>query len=349
MPETTFEAVIPAPPRLLDRVREAIRVRHYSPRTEKAYIFWIRRFIVFHRKRHPDTMGEPEIAGFLKALAMRGRVSATTQNQAFSALLFLYRSVLGRELRGLADTPRAKTPVRLPVVLSPTEVAAILGHMSGTPALVAALLYASGLRLLEALQLRIKDIDFDRKEIIVRRGKGDKDRRTMLTPGLELALLSHLVDVQSQHEHDRLTGGVCVALPHALAGKYPNATKEWPWQWVFPATRTFIEEKTRRRFRHHLHETVVQRAFKEALRRSGVAKAATCHTLRHSFATHLLERGYDVRTIQELLGHADVSTTMIYTHVLNRGGRGVQSPFEYLPPLPLSKYTARPGRDSAGG
>ncbi|MBK5256085.1 MAG: integron integrase [Vicinamibacteria bacterium] len=291
MPERTLEAVPPQPPRLLDRVREANRVRHYSPRTEKAYIFWIRRFIVFHRKRHPDTMGEPEIAGFLKSLAMRGRVSATTQNQAFSALLFLYRCVLGRELRGLAGTPRAKMPEHLPVVLSPAEVAAILGHMTGTPALAAALLYGSGLRLLEALQLRIKDIDFERKEIIVRRGKGKKDRRTMLPPGLELALLSHLVDVQSRYEHERLMGGVCVALPHGLARKYPNATKEWAWQWVFPATRTFLDTNTGLRFRHHLHETVLQRAFKEALRRSGVAKAATCHTLRHYAGYRIMPGG----------------------------------------------------------
>jgi len=342
MPERPIQVAPTQPPRLLDRVREAIRVRHYSPRTEKAYIFWIRRFIVFHRKRHPDTMAEPEIAGFLKSLAMRGSVSATTQNQAFSALLFLYRAVLGRELKGLSGTPRAKQPDHLPVVLSTGEVAAVLKEMSGVPALVATLLYGSGLRLLEALSLRIKDIDFDRKEIVVRRGKGKKDRRTMLPPSLEMPLLSHLVDMQNQFERERRGGGICVALPYGLARKYPNATKEWAWQWVFPASRTFIDRRTGRRFRHHLHETVLQRSFREALLKSGIAKPASCHTLRHSFATHLLERGYDVRTIQELLGHSDVSTTMIYTHVLNRGGRGVLSPLEQLPTQPLSKYTAKP-------
>ena len=341
MPENRIEAAPPAAPRLLDRVREAIRTRHYSPHTERAYIFWIRRFVVFHGKRHPDVMGEREIGVFLGSLANRLRVSATTQNQAFSALLFLYRAVLGRELKGLQGTPRAKTPERVPVVLSPPEVSAILNEMSGAPALAASLLYGSGLRIAEVLELRVKDIDFDRKEIIVRRGKGKKDRRTMLPPGLELALLTHLVEVQKLHERDQRLGGVHVALPDRLHRKYPSASREWAWQWAFPAARTYIETRTGWRFRHHLHPTVLQRAFKDALRRSGVSKAASCHTLRHSFATQLLERGYDVRTIQELLGHADVSTTMIYTHVLNRGGRGVLSPFEGLPPQPLSKYTAR--------
>lgn len=341
MPETRLEAVAPAKPRLLDRVREAIRSRHYSPRTEKAYVFWIRRFIVFSGRRHPDTMAEPEITRFLEALATRLRVSASTQNQAFSAILFLYRAVLGRELKGLQGTPRAKLPERVPVVLSPPEVAAILEGMNGPAALAASLIYACGLRLMEVLQLRIKDVDFDRKEIVVRRGKGRKDRRTMLPPGLEIALLSHLIEVQRQYEYDRRRSGVCVALPDRLARKYPNAEKEWAWYWVFPATRTYLDARTARRFRHHLHPTVLQRAFKDALRLSGVAKAASCHTLRHSFATHLLERGYDLRTIQELLGHADISTTMIYTHVLNRGGRGVQSPWEHLPSPRLSKYTAR--------
>ena len=341
--EVRAEVVSAAKPRLLDRVREAIRSRHYSPRTERAYVFWIRRFIVFSGRRHPDVMGEPEIATFLTALATRLRVSASTQNQAFSAILFLYRAVLGRELKGLQGTPRAKLPERIPVVLSPNEVAAVLGEMNGTPALLASLLYACGLRLLEVLQLRVKDIDFDRKEIVIRRGKGQKDRRTMLPPGLELPLLTHLVDVQSRYEQDERRGGVHVALPHRLAHKYPNAGREWAWRWVFPATRTYIDPETKLLFRHHLHETALQRAVKEALRRSGVAKAASCHTFRHSFATHLLERGYDLRTIQELMGHADVATTMIYTHVLNRGGRGVQSPWEHLPKLPLSKYLARKG------
>jgi integron integrase len=340
MPENRIEAVPFPKPRLLDRVRDAIRGRNYSPRTEKAYVFWIRRFIVFNGRRHPDTMGEPEISRFLEALATRLRVSASTQNQAFSAILFLYRTVLGRELTGLQGTPRAKLPERVPVVLSPSEVSSIFIHMRGVPALAAALLYACGLRLTEALQLRIKDIDFDQKEIVVRRGKGQKDRRTMLPPGLEIPLLSHLIEVQRQFEHN-VRRGVSVALPNRLARKYPNACVEWAWQWVFPATRTWRDPNTGRRFRHHMHDTVLQRAFREAVIRSGVTKPATCHTLRHSFATHLLERGYDLRTIQELLGHADISTTMIYTHVLNRGGRGVQSPWDHLPPLSLSNYQAK--------
>ena len=338
MPEGPLAA--PQPPRLLERVRQAVRARHYSPRTEKAYVFWIRRFIVFSGRRHPDTMAEPEITKFLEALATRLQVSASTQNQAFSAILFLYRTVLGRELKGLQGTPRAKLPERVPVVLSQDEVAAILGQMRGVTALVASLLYACGLRLSEALQLRIKDIDFDRKEILVRRGKGQKDRRTMLPEGLEAPLLTHLIAVQRQHDADRSHGNLRVALPHRLAFKYPEAGKEWAWYWVFPATRTYVDA-TGRRFRHHLHESVLQKAFNDARRLSGVTKLAGCHTLRHSFATHLLERGYDLRTIQELLGHADVSTTMIYTHVLNRGGRGVVSPWEYLPQRLLSSYPAR--------
>ena len=333
----------PPPRRLLDRVRDAIRTRHYSPRTEKAYIFWIRRFIVFNGRRHPDDMGEPEIARFLAAVATRLRVSAATQNQAFSAVLFLYRYVLGREIKGLEGTPRAKLPERVPVVLSPGEVVSILSRLRGTPALIATLLYGSGLRLSEAMQLRVKDIDFDRKEIIVRRGKGQKDRRTMLPPGLEVPLIKHLISVEKGFKLDQLRGDIRVQLPEALVRKYPNANAEWGWQWVFPATRTWRDPLTGLRYRHHLHETVLQRAFRTAVARSGVAKPASCHTLRHSFATHLLERGYDLRTIQELLGHSDISTTMIYTHVLNRGGRGVQSPLEHLPALPLSKYPARRG------
>ncbi len=339
MPDNRAE-VVSAKPRLLDRVREVIRSRHYSPRTEKAYVFWIRRFIVFSGKRHPDTMAEPEITRFLEALATRLRVSASTQNQAFSAILFLYRSVLGRELSGMQGTPRAKLPERIPVVLSREEVAAILGQMFGPPALAAALMYGAGLRLLETLQLRIKDVDLDRKEIIVRRGKGQKDRRTMLPPSLEIPLVTHLIEVERLYNND-VRNRISVGLPHRLARKYPNVRQEWAWQWVFPAARTYLDPECALRLRHHVHETVVQRAFKDAVRRSGIAKAASCHTLRHSFATHLLESGYDLRTIQELLGHADISTTMIYTHVLNRGGRGVHSPLEGLPSQPLSKYAAR--------
>ena len=343
MPATRLEVPQPAPPRLLDRVREAIRSRHYSPRTEKAYVFWIRRFIVFSGRRHPDTMGEPEITKFLGALATRLRVSASTQNQAFSAILFLYRTVLGRELKGLQGTPRAKLPERVPVVLSQNELSAIFSNLRGVPAVAAALLYASGLRLSEAMQLRVKDIDFDRKEIVIRRGKGQKDRRTMLPPGLEMPLLAHLIRVQKDFDRDLLRGGVHVDLPGRLARKYPKASLEWGWRWVFPATRTWLDPASGKRFRHHLHESVLQRAFHEAVQDSGITKAASCHTLRHSFATHLLERGYDLRTIQELLGHADISTTMIYTHVLNRGGRGVQSPWEDLLALQSTQHAPRAG------
>ncbi len=343
MSETRVEAAPSPKPRFLDHVREVIRSKHYSPRTEKAYVFWIRRFIVFSGRRHPDTMAEPEITKFLEALATRLRVSASTQNQAFSAILFLYRNVLGRELKGLQGTPRAKLPERIPVVLSQNEVAAILDRMSGPAGLAASLIYACGLRLMEVLQLRVKDIDFDLKEIVVRRGKGQKDRRTMLPPGLEMALLAHLIEVQRLHEADHRSGNIYVALPNRLGRKYPNAVRDWQWYWAFPAARTFVDAAGRR-FRHHLHETVLQRAFNDALRGSGVLKPATCHSLRHSFATHLLERGYDLRTIQELLGHSDISTTMIYTHVLNRGGRGVESPWQHLPPQLLSKYTAGRGQ-----
>jgi integron integrase len=319
----------PAPPRLLDRVRQAIRARHYSPRTEKAYVFWIRRYIFFYKaKRHPDTMGAVEVRDFLAALATRYHVSASTQNQAFSALLFLYRDVLGLELAGLQDVVRAKRPTRLPQVLSRHEVAEILRHIEGAPWLMAMLLYGAGLRLLECARLRIKDVDFDRREVIVRDGKGRKDRVTLLPERVQAPLAVHIDRVHAQHLEDLHRGAGFVELPDALATKYPNAAREWAWQWVFPATRTYYHGPTATVRRHHLHESVLQRAFKTALRVSGVPKPASCHSLRHSFATHLLESGYDIRTIQELLGHADVATTMIYTHVLNRGGRGVLSPVD---------------------
>jgi integron integrase len=315
-------------PRLLDRVRGVLRARHFSRRTEQAYVAWIRRFIFFHGKRHPDGLGAPEVAGYLGHLASRCEVSASTQKQAFSALLFLYREVLGRELAGLDKVPRARLPERLPVVLSRDEVVALLGRMHGTPRLMASLMYGAGLRLLECCRLRVKDVDFARQELLVRDGKGRKDRVTVLPGRLVPPLRAHLERVQRQHLADLEGHAGYVALPGALARKYPNANREWAWQWVFPAARVHTDGATGERRRHHLHESVLQREFAAAVRAEKLAKPATCHTLRHSFATHLLETGYDLRTIQELLGHADVSTTMIYTHVLNRGGRGVRSPLD---------------------
>jgi integron integrase len=320
----------PQPPRLLDRVRGILRARHFSARTEKAYVGWIRRFVLFHGRRHPDGLGAPEVALYLGHLAVQRHVSASTQNQAFSALLFLYREVLGRDLAGLAEVPRARRPERLPVVLSREEVAAVLGHLRGTPGLMASLMYGGGLRLLECCRIRVKDVDFARCEIFVRDGKGRKDRVTVLPARLAPRLEAHLERVQSQHLSDVEGTAGYVALPDALARKFPNASREWPWQWVFPAARVYTDAETGERRRHHLHETVLQRAFAAAVDAAKLTKTASCHTLRHSFATHLLETGYDIRTIQELLGHADVSTTMIYTHVLNRGGRGVRSPLDLL-------------------
>ena len=326
----------PPPPResgreapLLDQVREAIRTRHYSRSTEQAYVHWIRRYILFHGKRHPAEMAEEEIKAFLTHLAVRRRVSASTQNQALSAILFLYRNVLQKELAWIEGIVRAKRPIRLPVVLTRAEVSRVIKEMSGTPRLVASLLYGSGLRLMECLHLRIKDIDFERNQITVRDGKGRKDRVTVLPASIRPALLEQVRRTRGRHERDLERGCGSVEIPGALARKYPRAPWEWGWQWVFPATRLYHGRETRQWRRHHIHETVIQRAFKEAVGRSGIAKPASCHTLRHSFATHLLQDGYDIRTIQELLGHRDVSTTMIYTHVLNRGGRGVRSPLDW--------------------
>jgi integron integrase len=320
----------PPPPRLLDRVRGVLHARHFSPRTEKAYVAWIRRFILFHGKRHPDRLGAPEVTGYLSHLASNRHVSASTQNQAFSALLFLYREVLGRELAGLEEVPRARLPDRLPVVLAREEVGAVLRQMSGTPALMASLMYGAGLRLLECCRLRVKDLDFARQEILVHDGKGRKDRVTVLPARLAPRLREHVERVRRQHLADLEGHAGYVALPGALARKFPNANREWTWQWVFPAARIHTDLATGERRRHHLHESVLQRDFAAAVRAAKLTKTASCHTLRHSFATHLLETGYDIRTIQELLGHADVSTTMVYTHVLNRGGRGVRSPLDLL-------------------
>jgi len=326
-PKLGHPAGNPDRPRLLDQVRDLLRARHYSPRTEKAYIGWIRRFIHFHGNRHPDTMAEAEIGAYLSSLA-ESKVSASTQNQALAAVLFLYQQVLGRELEWLGNMVHAKRPVRVPVVLRRDEVRTLLSHLDGAKWLVCALLYGGGLRLLEAVQLRVKDIDLDRREVIVRRGKGQKDRRTVLPGLLVERLRSHLAAVRTRHADDLETGAGCVALPEALARKYPNANREWIWQWVFPATRTYVEPITNEIRRHHLHESVIQRAVRQAAIVAEISKPVTPHTLRHSFATHLLEDGYDIRTIQELLGHNDVATTMIYTHVLNRGAGGVRSPLD---------------------
>jgi len=313
-------------PKLLDRVREANRLRHGSRSTEKSYVGWIRRFILFHGKRHPAEMGAPEVTQFLSALAVEGQVAASTQNQALSALLFLYRHVLHQDLPWLDDIVRARRPKHLPVVLTRDEVRAVISKLDGTPRLMATLLYGAGLRLLECVRLRVQDLDFAMNQIIVRDGKGAKDRVTVLPAVAKEPLTQHLLKVKRQHEADLIWGAGWVELPWALARKYPNAGREWPWQWIFPATRFYLHRATGQRRRHHLHETVLQRAVLEAARRARLGKRATPHTFRHSFATHLLENGRDIRTVQELLGHNDVSTTMIYTHVLNRGPSGVTSP-----------------------
>jgi len=332
-PETTgfVEGRPPAPkPKLLDQVRAAIRTRHYSGRTEQAYVGWIRRFILFHGKRHPAEMGAEEVTRFLSSLAVRDNVAASTQNQALAALLFLYQHVLGQELPWLDGLVHAKRPQRLPVVLTRDEVRAVLGELRGTPRLMALLLYGAGLRLLECAELRVKDVDFAKSALTVRESKGAKDRVTVLPASVKDDLMRHLERVRQLHVRDLSTGAGWVELPYALTRKYPNAGREWPWQWVFPATRTYVDPTSRERRRHHLHESVLQRVVRIAVLRAGISKPATCHTLRHSFATHLLEDGADIRTIQQLLGHRDVSTTMIYTHVLNRGPGAVRSPADRL-------------------
>jgi integron integrase len=317
-------------PRLLDAVREGLRARHYSRRTEKAYVAWIRRYIVFHGKRHPRDMGAAEVTRFLNALAVEGRVSASTQNQALGALLFLYRTVLGVDLPWLDDLVRARRPRRLPIVLSRTEVRAVIAQLTGTRQLMACLLYGGGMRLLECVRLRVKDVDFAANQVVVRAGKGNQDRLTVLPRTVHEPLRRQLERVHCLHAHDVAHGAGWVELPEALGRKYPTAGRELAWQWVFPATRLYRDPETGQRRRHHLHETVLQRAVRQAVRAAGITKPATCHTFRHSFATHLLEAGYDIRTVQELLGHRDVATTMIYTHVLNRGPGAVRSPADLL-------------------
>ncbi len=315
-------------PGLLAQVRDRVRVKHYSLRTEKAYVSWIRRFILANGKRHPREMGATELEAFLTALATRGKVAASTQNQALSALLFLYREVLGIDLPWMEDITRAKRPQRLPTVLSVAEVQSVLARMDGRNWLVASVLYGSGMRLMECLRLRVKDVDFARNEIMVRNGKGGKDRRTILPRALIEPLQREIERVQALHREDLADGFGAVWLPDALARKYPNAPREFGWQYVFAANARSNDPRSDTQRRHHLDDAVLSRALKRACRQAGIEKPASAHTLRHSFATHLLEAGYDLRTIQELLGHKDVATTQIYTHVLNRGGRGVLSPLD---------------------
>lgn len=327
MPEKTSEN---SSPKLLDQVRGKIRLKHYSIRTEQAYADWIKRFILFFDKRHPRELGAADVEAFLTHLAVEGKVAASTQNQAKSALLFLYREVLEVELPWLDNVERAKAPKRLPVVLTRQEVQAVLSRLSGTQWLVASLLYGTGMRIMECLRLRVKDVDFSRREILIRDGKGFKDRVTMLPVALANPLREHLLNVKALHAQDCEVGMGSVYLPYALERKYPNAARDWGWQYVFPATGISTDPRTGEARRHHVLEQSIQRAVKQAVRDANLVKPATPHTLRHSFATHLLEGGYDIRTVQELLGHSDVSTTMIYTHVLNRGGRGVTSPLDTI-------------------
>ncbi len=315
-------------PRLLDAVRARIRAKHYSLRTEQAYLHWIKRFIYFHDKRHPREMGAAEVERFLSSLAVDDHASASTQNQALAALLFLYREVLNVELPWLDGLTRAKQRERIPVVLTQDEVRRVFQHLEGTHLLMVRLLYGTGMRLMECLRLRIKDIDFSRREITVREGKGGKDRITMLPDALIEPLRAQIDHCRIIHEQDRSHGAPGVMLPDALARKYPNAATSFGWFWVFPAAELSIDPRSGIRRRHHTHEQALQRAIKKAVSAASIYKPASTHTLRHSFATHLLEGGYDIRTVQELLGHADVKTTMVYTHVLNRGGRGVISPLD---------------------
>jgi len=310
----------------LQEVANHIRVRHYSRRTEETYLHWIKRFILFHNKRHPQAMGEREVAQFLTALAVKRNVAANTQNLALNALVFLYRHVLDRPLNEIHGVVRAKKPQRLPVVLTQQEVAKVLSKLKGQHWLVGCLQYGSGLRLIESVRLRVMDLDFDRRAIYVRNGKGGKDRVVTLADEIITPLQRHLEAVRTLHERDLREGFGTVYLPHALSKKYPNANREWKWQYLFPASQRSIDPRSGIERRHHLDESCVRKAVTAAVREAGINKKASCHTLRHSFATHLLERGQDIRTVQEQLGHKDVRTTQIYTHVIQRGGSAVRSP-----------------------
>jgi integron integrase len=321
-------AEIQSKPRLFDEIRAVARMRHLSIRTEQAYVQWIRRFILFHEKRHPREMGETEIRAFISHLAVERSITASTQTVALSALLFLYRDVLKQDLPYVSNIERAQKPKRLPVVFTRDEMNRILNSLTGTHWLIAGLLYGSGLRLMECLRLRVKDLDFEYEQLTVRDGKGEKDRVTMMPRKLHRPLIRHLQRVRLLHDEDRDAGFGEVYLPYALALKYASASKAWAWQYVFPAALRSIDPRSGQTRRHHLSEKAVQKAVHKAIGRAGIHKNGSCHTLRHSFATHLLEDGYDIRTVQELLGHKDVRTTMIYTHVLNRGGRGVRSPMD---------------------
>lgn len=332
----------PTPPKstLLRTLRDNLRLRHYSPRTEEAYVSWVTRYVRFHQLQHPAALGVNDIQRFLTHLAVDRRVAPSTLSQALAALLFLYREVIRRPITDLGPMPRARAPVRLPVVLTQSEVVAVLEQLRGTSRLVALLLYGSGLRLMEAMTLRIKDVDLERRELRLRRAKGAKDRVTVLPALVAEPLRVHIERIRAMHHADLASGRGSVELPDALARKYPAASRSWPWQWVFPARSHYRDRQSSEWRRHHLHETAVQRAVTAAARASGIGKRATCHIFRHSFATHLLESGADIRTVQELLGHRDVSTTMIYTHVLNRGGLGVRSPLDAVDFLRLDASAA---------